>query len=726
MASPGLPCPAVDGGGDLQVEEDSLDSLLEASRTPEGRFHLAPHLSAVLRRLHPDLPLLLLIPTLRLVRNLYVGEPAGQAAFLVAGGTDAVASVVFCGGGAAAAACLVLLDVARVGLQLMGNVAAAGEKGQRGIWDRFFLEGLLELGRLRDVGACDTLCMVLRSCCCSAREGSVGRLEELCSIGRGLPILKEVLVTANSDDYCGDWLKLLLSWICIQELFFPLLFSMFSSFEFSDSQNDSDYRDTYFTIEQAFLLGLLTEILNGLIYRGTISKAHALPTGSPAFDVLGYSLTILRDLCASHDSPSSGSDRLVVESLVSSGLCHLLLALLRDLEPPSVIRRTLSQRANKESSSASPSSSKVFPYRGFRRDVVAVIGNCTCGRKQVQDEIRQQNGILLLLQQFVVDEDNPYSWDSSTTLFQFEHYIVIVGALRSAMVWQDDYCGDWLKLLLSRICIEELFLPLLFSMFSSCEFFDSQNDADYRDTRFTTEQAFLLGLLSEILSGLFYRGTISSDFTLAIFQVLKEAASVVDFTSRGSSPLPTGSPAIDVLGYSLTILRDLCASDDSPSSGSDRLVESLVSSGLCRLLLALLRDLEPPSVIRRTLSQGANMESSSASPSSSKVCPYRGFRRDVVAVIGNCTCGMKQVQDEIRQQNGILLLLQQCVVDEDNPYLREWGMLTVSYLLEGNVENQQQVAELELQEPIDTPEITSLGLKVDIDKKTGRVRLVNV
>ncbi|MQM18694.1 hypothetical protein Taro_051688 [Colocasia esculenta] len=253
-------------------------------------------------RLRPDLPLPLLIPTFRLVRNLCVGEPAGRTAFLVVGGTGAVASFILCG-------CLVPLDVARVGLQLMGNVEAAGEKGQRGIWDRFFPEGLLELARVREAGACDALRM-------------------------DLPLL----------------------WISPPE-------------------------------------------------------SHPLPTGSPAFDVLGYSLTILRDLCASHDSPSSGSDRLVVESLVSSGLCRLHLALLWDLEPPSVIRRTLSQRANKESSSASPSSSKVCPYRGFHRDVVAVIGNCTCDRKQVQDEIRQQNGILLLLQQCVVDEDNPYSWE---------------------------------------------------------------------------------------------------------------------------------------------------------------------------------------------------------------------------------------------------------------------------------------------------------------------------
>uniref|UniRef100_A0A1D1Z1X1 Ataxin-10 n=1 Tax=Anthurium amnicola TaxID=1678845 RepID=A0A1D1Z1X1_9ARAE len=233
-----------------------------------------------------------------------------------------------------------------------------------------------------------------------------------------------------------------------------------------------------------------------------------------------------------------------------------------------------------------------------------------------------------------------------------------------------------------------------------------------------------MGLLSDILSEHFYRGSISSDFALSILRVLKEASRVVDFTSRGTSPLPTGSPAVDVLGYSLTILRDICASDDFSSPASERLVDSLVSSGICPFLLDVLRDLEPPSTIRKILFQRAMKESPSISSNSSKVCPYKGFRRDIVAVIGNCTCGRKHVQDEIRHQNGILLLLQQCVIDEDQ-YLREWGMLTVSYLLEGNMENQQQVTELELQGSVDTPEIANLGLKVDVDKKTGRVKLVN-
>lgn len=68
-------------------------------------------------------------------------------------------------------------------------------------------------------------------------------------------------------------------------------------------------------------------------------------------------------------------------------------------------------------------------------------------------------------------------------------------------------------------------------------------------------------------------------------------------------------------------------------------------------------------------------------------------------------------------RNVILLMLQQCVTDEGNPFVREWGIWSVRNLLEGNAENQQMVADLELQGSVDVPELTGLGLKVEVDEK---------
>ncbi|WJX78643.1 hypothetical protein P8452_61840 [Trifolium repens] len=205
----------------------------------------------------------------------------------------------------------------------------------------------------------------------------------------------------------------------------------------------------------------------------------------------------------------------------------------------------------------------------------------------------------------------------------------------------------------------------------------------------------------------------------------RNLSGVLEQAVRGKSGLPSGITAVDVLGYSLTMLRDICAHDSMRGEEEDAndVVDVLLSYGLIELLLTLLVDLEPPAIIRKGIKQSDNQDGTSCSL---KPCPYKGFRRDIVALIGNCVYRRKHVQDEIRSRNGILLLLQQCVTDDDNPYLREWGLWCVRNVLEGNEENQKVVSELELQGSADVPQISALGLRVDVDPKTRRPKLVNV
>ncbi|XP_039114107.1 ataxin-10-like isoform X2 [Dioscorea cayenensis subsp. rotundata] len=458
---------------DFPMDQETLESHLEASRTLEGRGRLAVTgtLDATLRGLSPSSPLLL--PHLRLLRNLCAGEPANQDAFLRFDGPDLILPIVLSSPP----------DVVRVGLQVLCNVALAGEEHRAKVWARLFPVGFLELARIRDRGILDPLCMLLDTCCsadCGRR-----RLGELCEDEKGLPILIEIITTACTVGHQEEWLEWLLSKVCIEEQYFFMLFQKLG--QFGDSNSCNDIRD--------------------------------------------------------------------------------------------------------------------------------------------------------------------------------EH------------------------------------------------------------TVFSGEQAFLLRLISNCLSERPNDFTISDSFALSVLRVLKEASCAVNFNHRGNSPLPTGSPAIDVLGYALNILRDICASDD-PLSAPNASVDSLISSGLLQLLLCFLSELEPPSTIKKSMANGTSQMPTMAD--ALKVCPYKGFRRDVVSVISNCLYRRKQVQDEIRRKNGIPLLLQQCVVDEDNPFLREWGLMAIRNLLEGNTENQREVAQLELQGTVNTTEIAELGLRVEVDERNQRPKLINI
>ncbi|XP_010419559.1 PREDICTED: ataxin-10-like [Camelina sativa] len=277
----------------------------------------------------------------------------------------------------------------------------------------------------------------------------------------------------------------------------------------------------------------------------------------------------------------------------------------------------------------------------------------------------------------------------------------------------DDY---WLKLLVSRICVEEDHcFPQLFSKLYN-------KDAE-DETRFTSEQAFLLRMVSDIANERIGKVSIPKNTTSSVLGLFKKSVDVFDFASSERSELPTGSTIVDVMGYSLVIIRDACAGGSLEELNKDNKdsvdnVELLLSSGLIDLLLDLLRKLDPPTTINQS-------PSSSSSSSSVSPCPYRGFRRDIVSVIGNCAYRRKEVQDEIRVRDGLVLMLQQCVTDDDNPFLREWGLWCVRNLLEGNPENQQVVAELEIQGSADVPQLREIGLRVEIDPKTSRPKLVN-
>ncbi|OIT32473.1 hypothetical protein A4A49_65803 [Nicotiana attenuata] len=259
---------------------------------------------------------------------------------------------------------------------------------------------------------------------------------------------------------------------------------------------------------------------------------------------------------------------------------------------------------------------------------------------------------------------------------------------------------DWLKLLLSKICIEGSYFSSIFFKLHSHPCVKNNDIVTHLAYQFVSEQAHLLSILSEILNEQLEHIVVSHVFALSIFGIFKSAAVVVDFSNRGKDDLPTG--------------------EESPKD----VVDILVSSGLIELLLDLLRNLEPPTTIRKATTQDQIKEATSSS--SLRCCPYKGFRRDIVAILGNCAYRRRHVQDEIRDKNGILLLLQQCVTDDDNPFLREWGIWCVRNLLEGNAENQGAVTDLELQGTADVPELARLGIQVEVDPKTGRAKLVNV
>ncbi|KAK3412071.1 hypothetical protein EUGRSUZ_I00845 [Eucalyptus grandis] len=242
---------------------------------------------------------------------------------------------------------------------------------------------------------------------------------------------------------------------------------------------------------------------------------------------------------------------------------------------------------------------------------------------------------------------------------------------------------EWFKLLLSIICLEEAHLPTLFAELAVVPAYDSK-DVQLGYDEFSPDQAFLISTCGRINII-----TISNEFTLYILGLFRKASGLFDFSVEGNLSLPIGSSRINVL---------------EPMRNTQDTRGALLSSGLLDLLLYLLHELEPPPIIRKAINQGQHQ--GSADSKQLKQYPYEGFRRDIIV-------------------DGITLLMQQCITDEDNPFLREWGIWTIRNLFEGKTKNQQAVTELELRGTVNTPKIAKLGLRMELDQKSGRPKLVN-
>ncbi len=76
------------------------------------------------------------------------------------------------------------------------------------------------------------------------------------------------------------------------------------------------------------------------------------------------------------------------------------------------------------------------------------------------------------------------------------------------------------------------------------------------------------------------------------------------------------------------------------------------------------------------------------------------------------------------QCGGVEMLLSSCQLDETAPVAREWALWAVRNMCEGNPAIQQQIAGLEVQSTAVSPELQKMGMEVQLDKATGKLRLV--
>ncbi|XP_053109405.1 ataxin-10 isoform X2 [Hemicordylus capensis] len=93
--------------------------------------------------------------------------------------------------------------------------------------------------------------------------------------------------------------------------------------------------------------------------------------------------------------------------------------------------------------------------------------------------------------------------------------------------------------------------------------------------------------------------------------------------------------------------------------------------------------------------------------------PAVGFKSHLIRLIGNLCYKNKANQDKVYELDGIPLILDNCSIDDNNPFVSQWAVYTIRNLTEHNERNQELIAQMEQQGLADNAVLESMGLKVE-------------
>jgi len=168
--------------------------------------------------------------------------------------------------------------------------------------------------------------------------------------------------------------------------------------------------------------------------------------------------------------------------------------------------------------------------------------------------------------------------------------------------------------------------------------------------------------------------------------------------------------------------KHLEAQNDRPEQNMKTFFNKMRSSGqgLVESLIELLRLLD---LFLPRINFGKPVLSSPSAPGTTAPIQqlaadgdgFHYLKRDLVRLLGILCHGCKAVQDRARDCGGIEVVMNLCVIDERNPYLREHAIFTLHSLLKDNVENQAVVDAIKLTSQWDENLIPQDGLVARVE-----------
>ncbi|KAI0788785.1 spinocerebellar ataxia type 10 protein domain-containing protein [Abortiporus biennis] len=162
-------------------------------------------------------------------------------------------------------------------------------------------------------------------------------------------------------------------------------------------------------------------------------------------------------------------------------------------------------------------------------------------------------------------------------------------------------------------------------------------------------------------------------------------------------------PSNSLANQEMTLVQNYVCHAGFPEGKGEGLVECLIDT--LRLLDIFLPRIAfgkvaPPPIVAGEKPNPAQYvpQSTPANDTSTQRSDPKGFlylKRDLVRLLGTISYKSRLIQDRVRACHGLQVILNLCVIDERNPYLREHAIFALRNLLNGNAENQTLVNDIQ-------------------------------
>ncbi|SCU78018.1 LANO_0A01860g1_1 [Lachancea nothofagi CBS 11611] len=96
----------------------------------------------------------------------------------------------------------------------------------------------------------------------------------------------------------------------------------------------------------------------------------------------------------------------------------------------------------------------------------------------------------------------------------------------------------------------------------------------------------------------------------------------------------------------------------------------------------------------------------------------------IIEILSFLIYNNKDVQDKVRELQGLEAVLSNCVIDDNDPFIKERSITCIKVLLQDNVKNQAIVAQLESKTAVQDDSLSSAGYQIDVDDN-GKIRLAH-